>query len=150
MSGRRARGAALLALVLASAALGVPRSEAATPGWWERAPLAVVVHQHAFHRVTANSIGCIVRVRLYFTAPEAAYAEPAAARNHYRFRAQVKLSGGNVVLSEPFGNAEAGARVFAFSYDTTREGCWAQEPRKLRKVDVQACRGERCTPAAFE
>jgi hypothetical protein len=123
---------------------------AAGAAWWDGAPLQLEVHEHTFKRVTANGIGCQVRVRLYFDAPEAGYRDAAAGRNHYRFRAQVKLSGGQTFVSEVFDNREGGARVFPFSYDTRSEGCWAEEERKLRKVDVHACRGERCTPEAFE
>lgn len=123
---------------------------AAKATWWDSAPLGVKVHEHAFHRVTANGVGCAVRVRLYFDAPQESYREPAAGRNQYRFRAELKLSGGQRIVSEVFDNAEAGRRVFAFSHDSGSDGCWAEEERKLRKVDVHACRGERCTPENFE
>lgn len=123
---------------------------AAGAAWWDEAPLGVKVHDHAFHRVTANGIDCNVRVRLYFDAPHAGYREPAAARNHYRFRAELKLSGGKTVVSEVFDNTEGGLRVFAFSHDTRSDGCWAREEHKLRKVNVQACRGQRCVPKDFD
>lgn len=122
----------------------------AKSAWWDSAPLGVKVHEHAFHRVSANGVGCAVRVRLYFDAPQASYRESAAGRNHYRFRAELKLSGGKRVVSEVFHNTEAGPRVFAFSHDSGADGCWAEEEHKLRKVDVHACRGERCTPENFE
>jgi hypothetical protein len=122
---------------------------AAGPVWRASAPLAVRVFDHAFRRVDANDVGCMVRVRLHFDAPASGYQEPAAARNHYRFIALVKLSGGNHFQSEVFSNAEAGARVFAFSHDTALEGCWAQQELAVRKVDVHACRGSKCVPQAF-
>jgi hypothetical protein len=100
--------------------------------------------------VTANGIGCAVRLRLYFDAPQAGYRDPAASRNHYRFRAELELSGGDSVVSEIFDNTQAGARVFAFSHDSHPQGCWAEKEHTLRKVDVHACRGERCTPEDFE
>ena len=118
--------------------------------WWDEARIQVRVHDHGFHRVTANAIGCAVRVRLHFDAPPSAYAEPASERNHYRFIAQVTLSDSQRFVSEPFENAEAGARVFAFSHDSASEGCWAEREHTLRKVDVHACRGEGCVPEPFE
>jgi hypothetical protein len=126
-------------------------ARAAAPVWWAEATnLVVRVHEHTFHRASANGIGCRVRVRLYFDAPADRYRDPAAERNHYRFLAEVKLSGGDHFVSEVFDNAEVGARVFAFSHDTGSEGCWAEKEHALRKVDVHACRGEHCTPEAFE
>jgi len=123
---------------------------AAGPVWRDSAPLAISVFEHAFRRVDANDVGCLVRVRLYFDAPPSGYQEPAAVRNHYRFIAEIKLSGGNHFQSEVFSNTEAGARVFAFSHDSALEGCWAKQELKLRKVDVHACRGSRCIPQKFE
>jgi hypothetical protein len=138
--------------VLAAACVGavsVPAG-AAGPVWRDEATLAVRVFEHAFQRVTANDAGCKVRVRLYFDAPATSYREPSAARNHYRFVAEVKLSGGNRFVSEMFSNTEIGARVFAFTHDTALEGCWAKQELKLRKVDVHACRGAACVPQKFE
>ena len=118
--------------------------------WWDEARIGVKVHDHAFHRVTANAIGCQVRVRIYFDAPFAGYQEPAPQRNHFRFAAQVSLSDNQRFVSEPFDNIEAGARVFAFSHDSGAEGCWAEREHTLRKVDVHACRGVGCVPEPFE
>ena len=145
MSKTRVAGAFGLSLfALGIAAFG------AGPGWWDEGALQLRVHEHAFQRGTVNAVGCQVRVRLYFDAPASSYQEAAPERNHYRFRAEVKLSGGQRIVSDIFDNAEAGLRVFAFSHDTTSEGCWADTEHKLRKVDVHACRGRRCTPEAFE
>ncbi|HVZ37532.1 MAG TPA: hypothetical protein VG963_34160, partial [Polyangiaceae bacterium] len=104
---------------------------------------------HVFERAMVNDAGCAVRARLYFEAPAEAYREPDAARNHYRFLAEIKLTGGHKFVSEVFDNGEPGARVFAFSHDTTSEGCWAAEEHQLRKVDVHACRGALCKPQRF-
>lgn len=123
---------------------------AARSAWWDEAPIAVRVHEHAFRRVTANGVGCSVRVRLYFDAPGARYADPVPQRNHYRFRARVVLSDNAGFTSSVFDNDEAGARVYAFSHDTSPGGCWAEREHTLRKVDVHACRGERCEPEPFE
>jgi hypothetical protein len=134
-----------------SAAVALPQPAwAAGPVWRDSAELPVKVFEHAFRRVDANDVDCLVRVRLHFDAPAAAYQEPSPVRNHYRFIAEVKLSGGNHFQSEIFSNTEPGARVFAFSYDTTTEGCWAKQALKLRRVDVHACRGARCVPQKFE
>lgn len=145
MAGRR-----LLALLALAAAVAGAGPSLARSKWWRAADVGVKVHEHAFHRLTANGVGCQVRVRLYFDAPHAAYREAAGERNHYRFRAEVKLSGGKRFVSEVFDNREGGARVFAFSHDTEGQGCWAEKEHELRKLDVHACRGERCTPEAFE
>jgi hypothetical protein len=141
----------LLVAPLLALSLAIPSPVfAAGPIWRDSAPLAVRVFEHAFQRVDANDVGCKVRVRLHFAAPAPAYQDPTAARNHYRFIAEVKLSGGNHFQSEVFSNAEAGARVIAFSHDSALEGCWAQQELKLRKVDVHACRGAKCVPQKFE
>jgi hypothetical protein len=120
------------------------------PVWRDSAELPVKVFEHAFRRVDANNVDCLVRVRLHFDAPAAGYQESSPVRNHYRFIAEVKLSGGNHFQSEVFSNTEPGERVFAFSHDTALEGCWAKQPLKLRKVDVHACRGAKCLPQSFE
>ena len=135
---------------VAAAALLLAGPAIAASAWWDEAQITVKVHEHLFRRVTANAIGCTVRVRLHFDAPAAGYQEPAPERNHYRFRAKVVLSDDQSFESEPFDNAVGGARVFAFSHDTRGEGCWAEQEHTLRKVDVHACRGEGCLPEAFE
>jgi len=137
-------GVALVALAIAA------ESAAAGAVWRDTADLAVRVFEHAFARATVNDAGCWLRVRLYFDAPAQGYREAARERNHYRFLAEVKLSGGQKFVSEPFDNREPGERVFAFSHDTAGEGCWAKEEHKLRKVDVHACRGSLCVPQRFE
>ncbi len=145
---RRARARALGAppLVALTGAL----TASASQSWWHEAPLRVEVHDHAFRRASANAIGCEVRIRLYFDAPAEKYAEPVAERNHYRFLAELKLSGGHRFVSPVFGNTQPGARVMSFSHDSQFDGCWAERPRKLRKVDVHACRGVGCVPHGFD
>lgn len=126
------------------------RAANAEARWWREASIGVTAHEHAFHRITANNHQCVVRVRLYFDAPTAGYRAPATSRNQYRFIAEVKFSGGHEFVSEPFVNREPGARVFAFSHDSQFDGCWADADRKLRKVDVHACRGESCKVRGFD
>ena len=150
---RSARWASLLGATLATASLAASSSLApafAAAPWWDEAKLGVRVNDHAFTRVTANGAGCSVRLRLHFEAPPEKYAEPAAERNHFRFRALVLLSDGASIESEIFDNAVPGARAYAFSRDTASEGCWAERSHTLRKLDVHACRGLRCVPEAFE
>jgi hypothetical protein len=147
--GARPRGSyrpVVLALVLSWSMTAL----AAASPWWDDAAPRVTVHEHEFTRVTINGAGCQLRTRLHFAAPPEAYRDPAAARNHYRFRAELKLSGGRRFVSEIFDNAESGPRVFAFSHDSESDGCWAEQAHTLRKLDVHACRGERCTPEAFQ
>lgn len=142
-----ARSAGLIS-ILSCLAAAAPL--AAKSSWWQAAEVGVKVHEHAFHRLSVNGVGCQARVRLYFDAPHAAYADAAEARNHYRFRAEIKLSGGKSFVSEVFRNSEPGPRVFEFSHDTAADGCWADSEHKLRKLDVHACRGARCTPEVFD
>jgi len=122
----------------------VPGLPAQASDWWHEANPQVTVHEHSFYRVTLNNIGCQLRVRLYVDAPFERYRDEDDAKNHYRFQALLKLAGGRSITSPPFNNDAAGLRVFAFTHDSTGEGCWAKEPRKLRKLDVNACRGQGC------
>jgi hypothetical protein len=112
---------------LAAACLLLSAPALAAAAWWDEASIRVQVHEHAFHRVAANAIGCLVRVRLYFNAPEAVYNDASRERNHYRFRASVQLSDERNFSTEVFDNRVGGARVFAFSHDTAAEGCWAEK-----------------------
>lgn len=112
--------------------------------WWHEANPQITVHEHSFYRVTLNNIGCQLRVRLFVDAPFERYRDEDEARNSYRFQAKLKLAGGRTITSPTFANDAAGLRVFAFTQDSTGEGCWAKEPRKLRKLDVNACRGQGC------
>jgi hypothetical protein len=151
-ASRRFRLAAawLFALACSSAvALGAPLARAESK-WWDEARIQVKVHDHVFHRVTANALGCSVRVRLHFDAPSSAYGEPAPDRNHYRFSVQMRFSDDRSFVSEPVANDQSGARVISFKHDTTGEGCWAEQAHTVRKVDVHACRGVGCLPQPFE
>lgn len=150
MNARSIGGAFGLLSLLASAPWLLERAaSAAGPVWRDTEQLQVHLFEHAFNRALLNDAGCQVRVRLYFDAPAAGYREPTPARNHYRFIAEVKLSGGQKFVSEVFDNIEPGARVYAFSHDTTSEGCWAAQEHALRKVDVHGCRGALCKPQRF-
>lgn len=124
-------------------------AEPARSDWWHESNPQVTVHDHSFYRVTVNNIGCKVRVRLYVDAPFERYRDDDAAKNYYRFRAELKLAGGRRFTSPVFGNDTPGLRVLAFTHDTSAAGCWAKEPRKLRKLDVNACRGASCRVEEF-
>lgn len=124
-------------------------AQAAGPVWRDTEQLRVRLFDHAFTRAMLNDARCEVRVRLYFDAPAEGYREPTPARNHYRFLAEVKLYGGKKFVSELFDNTEPGARVYAFSHDTSSEGCWAAQEHELLKVDVHGCRGALCKPQRF-
>jgi hypothetical protein len=133
------------------AAAGAPADPtAAQSDWWHEANPQITVHEHSFYRVTLNNIGCELRVRLYVDAPFERYRDADEAKNHYRFRALLKLAGGHSISSPEFSNDAPGLRVFAFTHDSNDAGCWAKEPRKLRKLDVNACRGKGCSVDAFK
>jgi hypothetical protein len=113
----------------------------------EKAEVSVRTHGHRFHHVAFDTSGCTVKYRLFFDAPAEAYANPAKA--HFQFKARLRMQSGKSVVSLIFGNHGGGERVYERDYDTSSEGCWAKEPQKLAGVDVEACRGRGCTPAAF-
>jgi hypothetical protein len=122
----------------------------ATPAlaWSLSAPFSATAHRHEFHKVIADTDGCSLHYRLYFSAPAEAYPTPSHA--HYAFKARIQFQGGHTVLSPRFSNDTPGARMYEGRLDTGPEGCWAKEPQKLLRVEVQACRGVACTPEPFE
>lgn len=138
-----------LGVVLLFSASTLPLAQAAER-WWHEAKLSIKAHDHQFYRVTANSIQCEVRVRLHFDAPLSRYQGAAANENTYRFIAQIKLSGGEKFVSKAMRNREPGPRVFSFSHDSQFDGCWAERPHRLRKVNVHSCRGAQCVPRGFD
>jgi hypothetical protein len=139
---RSLHGAAALASIVALPALA--------RAFQHSAAFETRVHGHAFSRVTVESRGCEVRARLAFDAPEAAYKHEAAARNVYRFHARIKLDKGHGFETPVFQNSVAGARQYAYTKDTTTEGCWAKDEHLLRAVDVEGCRGGGCKPDPFK
>lgn len=110
----------------------------------------VRVHEHVFDRVHVESKGCAVTAKLHFSAPEAGYRSGTRERDYHRFRARIRLTEGRTLESPVFGNPKPGRRLYTFTYDTTAEGCWAEQQHKLQGVDVEACRGRRCVPKTFE
>ncbi len=118
--------------------------------WSGKAPFTAMVHDHEYHDVALENDGCKVRYRLYFNAPDSRYEAKNGARDYYRFKARIELHGDKNVISPVFGNAAPGERVYAATFDTTSEGCWAKEAQKLAGVDVEGCRGRNCTPKPFQ
>jgi hypothetical protein len=130
--------AASLVLALAPAAAGA---------WEKKAELEVQVHDHAFSKVSATSVGeCALELSVHFGAPAERYG---AGKGHYKFRARVELSGGKRVTSPVFMNRAPGRRVYRFTFDTTGEGCWAKQEHKIFDLDVEGCRGRGCKVEPF-
>lgn len=134
-----------LALGLSTLVLLLPTLALA---WTREASFSATVHGHAFKKVVVESSGCTIRYRLSFVAPEQAYASPE--RGYYRFKGRIQFHAGRALVSPTFANRGAGARIFSGVYDTTSEGCWAKQEQKLLGVDVEGCRGGRCTPEPFQ
>jgi hypothetical protein len=114
--------------------------------WNQKALLGTRVHEHAMHSVELEAQGCALTYKLSFSAPADGYASRATNRNYYVFRTRIKFHGGKKVTVPVFGNAGPGERVYARTYDTSGEGCWAKEPKRLMGLDVEACRNRGCTP----
>ncbi len=130
-------GAALLAPTLAFA-------------WTAEAPFDARVHQHEFSRVVLTGVGCVLKTRVFFDAPDEAYKDDIVSRNYYRFHARIKLAGGHVVVTRYFHNDAPGARVYDYDQDTTAEGCWAKTEGHAQAVNVEGCRGRGCKPEDFK
>lgn len=116
--------------------------------WTRSAEFEARVHGHAFTKVSLESADCSLRYKLEFAAPPEAY--PKTGIGYYRFHARIRLDEGRSIVTNVFGNRTPGKRTFTGELDTTAEGCWAKEPRKLFGVDVEGCRGRACVPDRFE
>jgi hypothetical protein len=112
-------------------------------GWSEKIGISATVHKHEFDQIEVTSEGCSVRVVLYFTAPESAYADKKDVRNHYRFRARVDLADRSFKTGT-FSNQTPGRRRIRYVHDTSGEGCWAKQTQNLRRVHVDGCRNKNC------
>jgi hypothetical protein len=139
------RAATAIAL-LAGSALAV----AGDAGWSQKVPTGVTVHEHSFEKLEATASGCDFEVKLTFDAPAGAYADKKnLVRNYYIFRARVRLDDGRAVDTNLFFNRTPGKRLYTYRLDTTSDGCWTKEKRKVVKLDVEACRGKRCKVEDF-
>jgi hypothetical protein len=137
----------VVGITVLTGALSLPL---AAYGWSQSASFETRVHGHAFSKVTIESRGCELTVRLPFDAPAAAYKFEAASRNIYRFHARIKLDKGHEFETPVFQNSAPGARSYSYVKNTTAEGCWAKDEHQLRAVDVEGCRGGGCKPEAFK
>jgi hypothetical protein len=54
------------------------------------------------------------------------------------------------MLSPIFFSQKPGDHRFAFSFDTTRDGCWARSDQRVIGVDVEGCRGKGCNVEPFQ
>lgn len=144
---RAASGPSLFGVVASLATLALP---VAALAWSQSASFETRIHGHSFSRVTVESRGCELQVKLPFEAPAQAYEHEAAARNIYRFHARIKLDKGHELETPVFQNSVPGARQYSFVKDTTTAGCWAKDEHQLRAVDVEGCRGGGCRPDPFK
>jgi hypothetical protein len=124
-------------------------------GWSERATFETRIHGHQFSLVTIESgEACAVKVQVRFDAPREKYEEKyegeSPERKVYRFHVRAKLDGGRQLVTRVFSNSSPGTRTFVDTQDTSGEGCWGKQPQKLIGIDVEGCRGARCSPAVFE
>jgi hypothetical protein len=118
--------------------------------WSRSADVETEVHGHAFSRVTVESNGCELTLRLSFDAPQTAYTSESKVRNVFRFHARLELEGGHTLETPVFQNSSPGARSYVQTKDTTAEACWAKEEHPLRAVHVEGCRGAGCKPDPFK
>jgi hypothetical protein len=118
--------------------------------WTQGADFETHIHGHEFSRVTLDSNGCDLKVRLLFAAPEEGYKHAASARNFYRFHARIKLDDGRAIVTRIFSNSAPGLRAYTYVVDTKAETCWAKGERKIQGIDVEGCRGAGCKPEAFK
>lgn len=118
--------------------------------WTQGADFETRIHGHDFSRVTLESNGCELKVRVLFAAPEDGYKSESPARNFYRFHARIKLDDGRAILTRVFSNSAPGARAYTYVESTQTDGCWAKAERKIQGIDVEGCRGAGCKPEAFK
>ena len=138
----RRTGALVMVVALFVPALGL--------AWSQEATFMARVHKHEFSRATVESEGCLLKLHLFFDAPESAYKSETKARNEYRFHARVNMDGGHALLTPVFHSLAPGSRTYDYAQDTTSEGCWAKSEAKIFGLDVEGCRGASCTPEPFK
>lgn len=118
--------------------------------WKSGADFETGIHGHDFSRADLESDQCTVKVQVLFDAPAEGYRHEAPARNVYRFHVRMKLDDGHQVVTRVFNNRSPGARAYSYTLDTTADGCWAKQERKLQGIDVEGCRGAGCKPEDFK
>lgn len=107
------------------------------------------VNGHEFSRVRVDASGCVLNVRLDFSAPESGYSSKAKNRNHHRFRARLLFKNGKALVTKVFNNRAAGKRTYGEQLDTSDGACWGKEQLELKDVEVVGCRGTGCTMPDF-
>ncbi len=117
--------------------------------WSQGADISASVHGHTFKRVEVESAECVLNYRIYFDAPQEAYASAAQTRNVYLFRARIDFASDKSATVPVFANRAPGARMYENHYDSVGDGCWVKDKQALRRVKVEACRGDGCTPEFF-
>ncbi|HTQ03724.1 MAG TPA: hypothetical protein VMI54_07695 [Polyangiaceae bacterium] len=117
--------------------------------WSQGAEITATVHGHAFTRVVVESADCVLHYRIYFDAPQDAYASAARTRNVYLFRARIDFASGKAATAPVFANRAPGARMYENRYDSAGDGCWVKDQQALRRLEVEGCRGDGCTPEFF-
>ncbi|MEZ4226600.1 MAG: hypothetical protein R3B13_36975 [Polyangiaceae bacterium] len=133
---------ALLGLASAASAEGKP--------WSADTPVNVRVNQHTFDRLIVKAKACEVSVKIKFDAPAKAYDSGAKRRNHYLFRARIKLKDGKELVSEVFRSSSASRRTYSQTFDTSGDGCWSEAKNPPMDLNVVACRGWNCKVPDFE
>lgn len=118
--------------------------------WKNEVLVSVKVHGHKFDEINVEGKGCHMSALLYFDAPSSAYVDPLPVRNAYNFKAMVRFASGKTMASPQFRNKKPGRQKVRFELDTTKDGCWSNDPQSVIKVKVEGCRGERCTPKTPE
>lgn len=135
---------------IAAAAVALSVLPSAALAWNQQADFETRIHGHEFYRVSVATKQCELKMRVLFTAPEAAYKHELPAKNFYRFHARLKLDSEHSVVTRIFSNSAPGTRGYDFVLDTTADGCWAKPDQKIRSIDVEGCRGAGCTPQPFQ
>jgi len=91
-----------------------------------------------------------VVARVSYEAPEVAYKNEDEGRNHYRFKARVRLASGKRIESREFESTGPGNHEHTFRTDTAGADCWAKKPQSPAALDVEGCRGEDCSIEPFK
>lgn len=138
-------------LLLGLGTLGVASAAHADAAPWSTdTGVNVRVNDHTFDRLIVNAKGCEVSVKIKFDAPSKAYESRAKQRNHYLFRARIKLKDGKELVSELFRSSSAARRTYSQTFDTAPDGCWSEKKHPPIDLDVAACRGKRCKVPDFK
>ena len=114
--------------------------------WTRSANFKVWRGGYQFTKVIAKSgtlahTKCMVEITVQFKAPTSAYSA---------FRARVRFKRGAWVRTPVFNNRIQGKRQYTYSWDTSKDGCWAARPQKPDFLTVSSCHQPGCTPAPIQ